>query len=259
MKVVSIVNQKGGVGKTTTCANLSACLALKGLRTLVIDLDPQANLTLGLLRGEWAALPYGLYAVLNHPETAPLAGIVRQVAEPPLYLAPGHMEMARCEVELASIPGAANHLRKALQALDRTYPMDWVLLDCPPSLGMLTQNAIVASDYLIIPTEAKFYSFAGMATLNKMIAALAREYDFEANLLGILLTMYDSGPRLHRTIAEEIRTRFGPQMFDTVIRRNIRIAEAEVEGRPIILFDRKARGAQNYNALADEILKRTNK
>jgi chromosome partitioning protein len=137
--------------------------------------------------------------------------------------------------------------------------MDWVLLDCPPSLGILTQNAIVSANYLLIPTEAKFYSFAGMATLNKMIVSLTREYDFDAELLGVLLTLYDSRPRVHQTIANEIRERFGELVFETVIHRNVKLAEAEIEGVPIIAFDSKSRGARNYDALAAEVLKRTHK
>jgi len=255
MIIVAVINQKGGVGKTTTVANLGACLAYRGLRTLLVDLDPQANMTLGL-RGEGEELPYGLCDVLLDPVDKPLAGIVRQVSEYPLFLAPGHMDMARCEATLTRSDKAGYRLRQALRQYGKQNPMDWVLLDCPPSLGILTQNAIVASKYLLIPTEAKFYSFAGMATLNKMIVSLTREYDFDAELLGVLLTLYDSRPRVHQTIANEIRERFGELVFETVIHRNVRLAEAEIEGIPIIAFDSKSRGALNYDALAAEVIKR---
>lgn len=258
MIIVAVINQKGGVGKTTTCANLGACLAHRGLRTMLVDLDPQANMTLGL-RGEVEEGPYGLCDVLLDPIGKPLAGIVRQVGEQPLFLAPGHMDMARGETALPRVEQAGYRLRQALRHYGKQHPMDWVLLDCPPSLGILTQNAIVASNYLLIPTEAKFYSFAGMATLNKMIVNLTREYDFDAELLGVLLTLYDARPRVHQTIANEIRERFGELVFDTVIHRNVRLAEAEIEGVPIITFDSKSRGAQNYDALAAEVLKRTRK
>jgi len=258
MIIVAVINQKGGVGKTTTCTNLGACLARRGLRTLLVDLDPQANMTLGV-RGEGVEVPYGLSDVLRDPIGKPLAGIVRRIGEDPLFLAPGHMDMARCEMALVRSEHAEYRLRQALRHYGRQHPTDWVLLDCPPSLGILTQNAIVASNYLLVPTEAKFYSFAGMATLNKMILNLTREFDFDGELLGVLLTLYDARPRVHQTIANEIRERFGDLVFETVIHRNVRLAEAEIEGVPIITFDSKSRGAQNYDALAAEVLKRTHK
>src|SRR5579862_5965846 len=185
MFIVSIANQKGGVAKTTTCANLGACLANRGFRTLLIDLDPQANLTLGL-RDDWPDLPYGLHDVLLAPDASPLAGIVRQVSELPLFLAPGHMEMARCEAMLMPLGGGAYRLRRAIEALARQHEFDFVIIDCPPSLGTLTQNAIVASTHLLIPTEPKFYSFAGIDTLNKMIVGLTRDLRFQVRLLGVL-------------------------------------------------------------------------
>lgn len=255
MKIVSIVNQKGGVAKTTTCANLGACLAQRGLRTLLIDLDPQANLTLGIGR-RWEDLPYGLQHVLTNPQATPLTGILRKVGELPLHLAPGHMDLARCEGLLASRSGAAYHLRQSLQDLGRSGLFDWVLIDCPPSLGILTQNAIVASTHLVVPTEPKMYAFAGMDILNSMIAELAKTYEFRTELLGVLLTRYEGGTRLHRTIAGVIRERFGDRVFETVITKNVRLSEAELEGQPIILFDPQASGARNYTALAAEVVER---
>jgi|SRR5579871_3778137 len=255
MNIVSIVNQKGGVAKTTTCANLGACLAMRGLKTLLIDLDPQANLTLGL-RGEWNDLPYKMHDVLLAPEAAPMCGVVRQIGHLPLYMAPGHMDMARCEAMLMPLGGAAYRLRRALEDLTETQEFDWVLIDCPPSLGTLTQNAIVASTHLLIPTEPKFYAFAGMDTLNRMIVGLTRDLRFQVKLLGVLLTMADRSTNLSRTIASEIRERFGDKVFNTMIYKNVRLAEAEVEGKPIILFDRKSPGALNYDALAQEVLNR---
>jgi chromosome partitioning protein len=256
MKIVSIVNQKGGVAKTTTCANLGACLAEKGLRTLLIDMDPQANLTLGL-RAEWTDLPYRLQDVLLDPTSAPLAGVLRQVEDLPLYIAPGHMELARAEAMLMPMGGSAYRLRRALESLVEKYPFDWVLIDCPPSLGTLTQNAIVASTHLLIPTEPKFYAFAGMDTLNKMIVGLTRDLQIRLELLGVLLTLCDRGTNLSKALTSEIRERFGDKVFKTVIYKNVRLSESEVEGRPIVLFDRRASGAQNYAALAEEVLQRT--
>jgi chromosome partitioning protein len=255
MKIVAVVNQKGGVAKTTTTANLGACLAARGYRTLLIDLDPQANLTLGL-GIEWYALECALNHVLLDPEEVPLKNILHQIADLPLYLAPGHLDLAHAEAMLMPRPDSAYRLRNSLEDLFKELEFDWVLIDCPPSLGTLTQNAIVASSHLLIPTEPKFYAFAGMDTLNKMIVGLTKGLRFRIELLGVLLTMYERGTRLHQTIAEEIRERFGDKVFQTVIYKNVRLSESEVEGMPIILFDRRATGAQNYEQLAEEILDR---
>lgn len=258
MNIVAIINQKGGVAKTTTCANLGACLDSRGLRTLLIDMDPQANLTLGL-RADWAPLPYGLHDVLLTPESAPMVGVIRQIDVLPLYLAPGHMDMARCEAMLMPLAGGAYRLRRALDELTDTERFDWILIDCPPSLGTLTQNAVVTSTHLLIPTEPKFYAFAGIDTLNRMIVGLTKDLRFQIQLLGVLITMYERGRNLDRSITAEIRDRFGDRVFDTMIYKNVRLAEAEVEGKPIILFDKRARGAENYEALTDEVLQRAGK
>lgn len=257
-RVVSILNQKGGVAKTTTCANLGACLAERGLRTLVVDLDPQANLTLGLSR-VWEDLPYGLHDALLNPSAATLAPIIRQVGDRPLYLVPGHMEMARCEAMLTPLAGSAFRLRRALEPVMDSRSYDWVLIDCPPSLGTLTQNAVVASTHLLVPTEPKFYSFAGIDTLNRLLVELASDLGSHIELLGILLTMTERGTNLHRTVAGEIRERFGDKVFETVIHKNIRLSEAELDGTPIIEFDSRARGAAEYRMLAEEVLARTAK
>ena len=255
MKIVSIVNQKGGVAKTTTTANLGASLARRGFRTLVVDFDAQANLTLGLgVKREDTAR--GLHDVLLEPESTPLASVIRQVGDLPLYVAPGSPDMARAEAILTPLIGSAYRMKHALEALSATQRFEWVLIDCPPSLGRLTEMAIVASTHLLIPTEPKFYAFAGMDTLNKMIVGLTKDLRFEIQLLGVLLTMYEKGTRLHRMIGDEIRERFGDKVFDTVIAKNVRISESELEGQPIILFDPQARGAENYEALAQEVLQR---
>ncbi len=255
MNVVAVVNQKGGVAKTTTVANLGACIAERGLRTLLIDLDPQANLTVGL-GIQWPELETALHSVLLDPDEVPLATILRQIEGLPLFLAPGHLDLAHTEAMMMPHADKAYRLRNAIEDLTRRQEFDWVFIDCPPSLGTLTQNAIVAATHLLIPTEPKFYAFAGMDSLNKMIVALTKSLRFRVELLGVLLTMFERGTRLHATIAAEIRDRFGDKVFQTVIYKNVRVSESEVEGRPIALFDRRASGAQNYEALAEEVLLR---
>src|SRR5947207_405749 len=158
MKIVSVVNQKGGVAKTTTTANLGACLAERGSRVLLIDLDPQANLTLGL-GVEWDRLGEALHDVLLDPDQHKLANILHPIGDLPLYLAPGHLSLADCEVMLMPAAGRAYRLRNAIEELVQTHKFDWIFIDCPPSLGTLTQNGIVASSHLLIPTEPKFYAF----------------------------------------------------------------------------------------------------
>ncbi len=255
MPIVSVVNQKGGVAKTTTSANLGACLAARGHKTLLIDMDPQANLTLGLGCVN-PVLQYGFDEALLNPDTAPLCRTIQKIDDLPLYLVPGSIAMAHAEKMLTPIVGSAYRLRRALDALLKEEPFDWVLIDCPPSLGRLTEIAVIASNYLLIPTEPKFYSFAGMDTLNKMIVQMNHDLDLDVKLLGVLLTLYERNTKLHRYISAEIRERFGEKMFDTVIYKNLKLSEAEVEGKPIILYDAHASGARAYDALAEEVLLR---
>jgi chromosome partitioning protein len=256
MHVVAVINQKGGVAKTTTVANLGAGLALRGLRTLLIDLDPQANLTLGCgIEADGGR--YRLPEVLADPETVPLAAAVRQIGELPFYIAPGHIDMARTEALLGRETDAVYRLRDAIDQMTRRYALDWILMDCPPSLGLLTQSAIVASNHLLVPSQPNMYAFAGMDTLNKMVTGLSATYQFRTELLGVLLTMYDKGTRLHRTIASVIHERFGDKVFDTIIYKNVRLSESEIAGKPAVLMDPNAKGSQEYLALVDEVLART--
>jgi chromosome partitioning protein len=255
VKIVSVINQKGGVAKTTTCANLGACLAARGLSTFLIDLDPQANLTLGLGARRQAG-KFGLHDVLLRRESAGLVDVSVPIGDIPLQLAPGNIEMAHTEAILTPVIGSAYRMREALEVLAENAPVDWVLIDCPPSLGRLTEMAVVASTHLLIPTEPKYYSFAGMDTLNKMIVGLTKDLRFDVELLGVLITMFERRTKLHKTIAAEIRERFGEKVFETVIHKNIRLSESELEGRPVIHFDSHSSGARDYDALADEVLSR---
>jgi|DewCreStandDraft_4_1066084.scaffolds.fasta_scaffold66518_2 chromosome partitioning protein len=258
MRVVAVVNQKGGVAKTTTTANLGACLAARGYRTLLIDMDPQSNLTLGL-GVEWYKLNCALHNVLLDSDETPMASILHPIADLPLFLAPAHLDLAQAEAILTPHADKAYRLRNALESSDLINRFDWIFVDCPPSLGTLTENAIVASTHLLIPTEPKFYAFAGMDSLNKMIVRLSRGLRFQVDTLGVLLTMVERGTKLHQAIADEIREKFGNLVFDTVIYKNVRLSESEMEGKPIILYDRRASGAQNYDSLAEEVLARASR
>ena len=255
MPIVSVVNQKGGVAKTTTTTNLGACLAAHGHKTLLIDMDPQANLTLGLGCVE-PKLPYGFDEVLLNPDAALLCKTLQKIGDLPLYLVPGSIGMAHAEKMLTPIVGSAYRLRRALDLLLKESPFDWVLIDCPPSLGRLTEIAVIASNYLLIPTEPKFYSFAGMDTLNRMIVQMNQDLDLDVKLLGVLLTLVERNTKLHRYISAEIRERFGDRVFDTVIYKNLKLSEAEVDGKPIIIYDRHASGALAYDALSQEVVRR---
>lgn len=265
MKIVSVINQKGGVAKTTTCANVAASLAGRGLRTLLVDMDPQANLTLGI-HADWSDLPFGLHDFLMDSRDRSLSQVIRQVEETPLYLAPGHIRMAQCETAMIRDTSAdqqplyrLRHGLNQLRSLARSgqFPaFDWVVIDCPPSLGPLTQSAIIASSYLLVPTEAKMYAFAGMDTLNSMIQSMAVRHALDVQLLGVVITMVDR-TKLHRATETVIRERFGEKVFDTVIHKNVRISEAEIEGQPVIFLDKRASGAKSYSALTEEILART--
>lgn len=258
MITVSIVNQKGGVAKTTTAANLGACLARRGHRTLLVDLDPQANLTLGL--GVRLSDPNAaLHEVLMDSDETPLRSILHPIGDLPLFLAPGHIGLATAEAMLLPLGGKAYRLRHALEALLQKESFDWVLLDCPPSLGTLTQNAIVASTHLLIPTEPKLYSYAGMDTLNTMIRGLTKDLRFQVELLGVLLTMCERGTRLHRAMIAEIRERFGNMVFETAIYKNVRLSESELERTPVSVLDPRAPASRSYDALADEVLARVRK
>jgi len=248
---IAIANQKGGVGKTTTAINVAAALALDAKRTLLVDIDPQGNTTNGV-GVDKASLATSLYHALDGSRL--IGEVVCATELTDLLLVPATKDLVGAEIELVAADRREFRLKDALASVTAHY--DYVLLDCPPSLGILTQNGIVASSQLLIPTEPKYYAFAGIDTLNKMVISLAKGLRFKIELLGVLITMYERGTRLHQLIAQDIRDLFGDKAFQTVIYKNVRLSESEQAGMPIILFDRRASGSQNYEALADEVLGR---
>jgi chromosome partitioning protein len=249
-RVIAIANQKGGVGKTTTAINLGAGLAVAEQRTLVVDMDPQGNATsgMGLDRGELAA---SVYDVLL--DDAPVAEVRRrQVHFPFLDILPSSQDLVGAEVELVDRPGRETVLRRALDAVRDEY--DFILLDCPPSLGLLTLNTLAAADTVLIPIQCEFYALEGLSQLLNTVRLVQQNLNPRLQIEGVLLTMYDQRLNLSRQVADEAKEYFGSRVFRSVIPRNVRLAEAPSFGKPIVLYDLLSVGAQSYLALAKEII-----
>ena len=246
-RVIAVVNQKGGVGKTTTTISLGAALAAYERRTLLIDLDPQGNCTAGL--GVEAAEAKTTYEILTGQER--LQDVLRPTEFPHLSLVPATPELAGAEVELVGMVGREFRLREALAEFDGSL---FTLVDCPPSLGLLTVNALAAADALIVPIQCEYFAMEGVSNLLKTVDEVRRFLNPELAIDGILLTMYDDRTRLAQQVAQEVRSVFGDLVFETVVPRNVRLAEAPSFGRPIHAYDLRSSGAQAYLALGREYL-----
>jgi chromosome partitioning protein len=248
--VYAIANQKGGVGKTTTAVNVAACIAEAGIPTLLVDVDPQGNATVGL--GASREEGPGLYDVLAGD--LPAADAVRPTAVEGLSLLSSTPDLAGATMELPRLPGSERRLRDALAPLRDAY--EFVILDCPPSLGPLTVNALVAADRVIVPVQTEYFALEGLAGLLDTLQLIQRELNPRLAVAGMLLTMHDGRTRLARDVEREVREHFPTLVFDTVIPRNVRIGEAPSFGRPVIHHDPHSSGAEAYFSLAQEVAAR---
>jgi chromosome partitioning protein len=252
-RVIAIANQKGGVGKTTSAVNLAASLAAAEKRTLLVDADPQANATSGV-GIERDRLRLTIYEVLL--DGRPMSEVIRRgIHFPLLDVAPASRDLVGAEVELVSRPHRESVMRRALEAVRSAY--DYVLIDCPPSLGMLTLNMLAAADAVIIPIQCEYYALEGLSQLLNTIRLVQRSFNPRLAIDGVLLTMYDARLNLSKQVADEAKEYFGARMFRTVIPRNVRLAEAPSFGKPILLYDIGSIGAQTYLNVAEELITRT--
>ena len=246
-KVYAFANQKGGVGKTTTAINLAACLAEAGERALVVDLDPQANATSGLGMRANGTSSYDLL------DGAPVGDLAKPTAFPNLFLVPSKPELAGAAVELAGRDGGDRYLAESLAETDG---FDFVLLDCPPSLGPLTVNALAAADRVIVPVQAEYYALEGLAQLVQSINLIKTRLNPKLEIAGVLLTMADTRTRLSADVEAEVRKHFGKLVFDAVVPRSVRVAEAPSHGLPVTHYDRRSPGAEAYWKVAMELVER---
>jgi chromosome partitioning protein len=255
-KVITIANQKGGVGKTTTAVNLAACLAAVGQRVLFIDIDPQANATSGLgVEKRAGASAYG--PLLGDGS---LADKIRPTAYERLEIIPSEVDLCGAEIELSRLDDHLHRLRHALAPVRAADRHELILIDCPPSLGILTLNAFATADYLIVPLQCEYYALEGVAMIHRLLQQLR---DSGANpqleLLGVVMTMFDGRTKLSQQVLSEVREHFGALVFDVVIPRTTRLAEAPSYGQPIIYYDKYSAGAAAYEVLAQEVLTRLNR
>ena len=249
-RIYAVANQKGGVGKTTTAVNLAACVAEAGFPTLLVDMDPQANATVGV--GLAKDLSPSIYEVLSGD--APTVAAIRASEIPNLSVVPSTPDLAGASVELPQADGFQRILRDSLDSIRDSF--QFVILDCPPSLGPLTVNALAAADEVIVPVQSEYYALEGLAGLLETLELVRRELNPALSVCGLVLTMHDPRTRLSRDVEHELRTHFPRLVFETVIPRNVRIGESPSHGRPVIHHDPHCAGAEAYVALAKEVTSR---
>ncbi|CAM3602784.1 regulator protein [Flavobacterium saliperosum S13] len=250
-KIIAIANQKGGVGKTTTSVNLAASLGVLEKKVLLIDADPQANASSGL-GIDVESVEIGTYQILEHSNTPEEATI--SCSAPNVSVIPAHIDLVAIEIELVDKENREYMLKQALASVKDKY--DYIIIDCAPSLGLLTLNALTAADSVVIPIQCEYFALEGLGKLLNTIKSVQKIHNPELDIEGLLLTMYDSRLRLSNQVVEEVQKHFNNMVFDTIIQRNIKLSEAPSFGESIINYDATSKGATNYLSLAEEIIKK---
>lgn len=248
-KVIAVANQKGGVGKTTTNVNLSACLAEQGKKVLTIDIDPQGNTTSGLGIDK-KSVPYSIYDVIINGLDAREA-ILHTVCEN-LDIIPSNIQLAGAEIELVSVMSRETVLKRAMEPIKDMY--DYILIDCPPSLGLITINSLTAADKVLVPIQCEYYALEGLTQLLNTVSLVQKNLNRELEIEGVVLTMFDARTNLGIQVIQEVKKHFKNKVYTTIIPRNVRLGEAPSHGLPIIMYDDKCVGAEAYRELAQEML-----
>jgi chromosome partitioning protein len=249
VKVIAIANQKGGVGKTTTSVNLSACLADLGKKVLLVDLDPQGNSTSGF-GFDKTKIKQSIYDVLVND--APVEGVILQTKIENLWLLPATIQLAGAEIELVSIMSRETKLKRVLDKIKYSY--DYIIIDCPPSLGLLTINSLTAANSVLVPIQCEFYALEGLSQLMNTITLVQKNLNPALSLEGVVLTMFDARTNLSIQVVDEVKNHFRHKVYQTIIPRNVRLSEAPSHGQPITRYDPKSKGAEVYIDLAKEVI-----